>query len=343
MMSFKKYRLQDRDLDKVFQIVLSGLEENAELDVKREIVNSILPVDKYTLLHRFLSENEGLSTKLRLNSLPVFLDERTKYFSFVQYEEDQQAIKSILSLIPKYCPNIKTVDLRNLVIKSEIKENFKTFLKETTQMKSLRMSSCQRRCSCAIFELLLEDDFHLHDRDVQNGLLKIEYFDGWEVFDEFMCANLLKRLPNLKSFGPFQDLDSVISTFSDDDEIVQKLNNITEIGEDQTTLINLEYLAKFCPKAEKIHLCEPEKNVIKNLCKFEFLSELILFSEDSDFLSEVIYLLSAIGKQIKTLHLAFAHGIDPDPKIFHYLCPKLITLTIKHGISEFHVTLFTMT
>ena len=60
-----------------------------------------------------------------------------------------------------------------------------------------------------IYQLLLEDDFNLHDKDVQIGLLKIEYLDGWGL-SVSACAKLLKLLPNLKSLGLCQNLAEMI-------------------------------------------------------------------------------------------------------------------------------------
>ena len=133
IMSIKQ--LFEMDLDSIFENLLEGLEENVRLDEKRIIVNSILPIHKYKLLQRFLSEEEPLSETILVNCLSIFLDQRTKFFKFNRHTSDQSTIKSILEIITRYATNIETIDFRRLRIFPENKEQFKTFLKKSSQLK----------------------------------------------------------------------------------------------------------------------------------------------------------------------------------------------------------------
>ena len=42
----------------------------------------------------------------------------------------------------------------------------------------------------AIRELLLNEDYNLHDLDDKNGLLKIEYIDVFELIESELCQPL---------------------------------------------------------------------------------------------------------------------------------------------------------
>ena len=72
IMSFQRF--DDENMDRLFIILLEGLEENARFYEKRKLVNSILPMQKYKLLQRFVSREEELSQKNLLNLLPIFLE-----------------------------------------------------------------------------------------------------------------------------------------------------------------------------------------------------------------------------------------------------------------------------
>ena len=226
-----------------------------------------------------------------------------------------------MEIIPRYCRNIETTDFRSLWISPENKENFKTFLKQTTQLKSLRVKCDTYRC--AIGELLLQEDFNLHDEDVKIGLRKIKYICGND-FIASESARLLKLLPNLKGLGIFQKLSVVLPIVDDDDEIPQKLSKITEFYDTRTRLTSLECFSKFCPKAKNIFLSQPDKKVIENLWKFPLVTEIQIISDDPDYVSEIISLLNKIGKQIKILGLHTSYEIVViDPNIVHDLCPDL--------------------
>ena len=325
-MTSPRIRINDAELDRLFGILLKGLKENAELDEKKKIVNSILPVYKYKLLKRFLSDE----FELILNFLPIFLDERTKFLDFYRYLDYQPFVKSILELIPRYCPNIETVDFRNVWIKFENIENIKTFLRETTQLKSLRVI-CKENNNCAIHNLLLRNNFDQHDQNLKNGLLKIEFIDG-SGLRATACATLLNRLPNLKSFG-FLDLTMILHGIGDEDDL-KKLSNITEFFGFYTSLTSMESFVKFCPNANKITLLNPRNNVIGNLSRFPLLTTLTLqYVELTYFANELINLLKIIGKRIKRLSI-FSHvDLLPDSNILHELCPKLIKLDLlKHPL-----------
>ena len=326
IMSFHTNRFHDRELDRLYKILREGLEENTELDEKRKLVNSILPKQKYKLLQRFVSYEEDLSQALCLKYLPIFLDENTKFLGFKPGIYRQEIVKSIFELLPRYCPKIEIVDFRAILIKPENKENFKIFLKQTTQLKSLRVQ-CYFHNDCAIRQLLLEEDFNLHDQDVKSGLLKIEHIHGIYLTTSD-CVRLLKLLPNLKSLGRIQNLSVLLPIISDNEDIPKTLAKITEFSDKYTSLATLQCFSNFCPKAKHIFLTKPQKNVIENLRKFSLLTELVLDSEDPDFVSEVINLLNIIGKQIKILSLCCPAGIELDPNIFHNLCPNLVKLVI---------------
>ena len=327
IMPFHTNGLQGNELDKMFEILLNGLTNNARLDEKRKLVNSILPRDKCTLLQRFLSYEEGLTRRLRLNCLHIFLDERTKFFSFVQFSDDKSVVESVLRTIPRYCPNIETIDFTSLRITTPNKKLFLTVLKKSTQLKSLRVHCWGFNCKCVIYQLLLVDEFHLHDREVQNGLLKIDYIDGY-LLKPSACAKLLTLLPNLKSLGLRQELSSILPVYSNNEVIVNKLSNITEFGDNHTTLNSLECFSKVCQKVKKIALWYPQNYVLENLWKFPLLTELKLKCRGPDFVNELINLLTRIGRQIKILILNFSDWIVLDPNILHDLCPELVKLEI---------------
>ena len=315
------------DLDRLFETLLKGLEQNTGLDEMKEMVNSIHPVDKYTLLLRILSNKETLDEETRLNSLPIFLDERTKFFNFIQFSNNQRTIKSILELIPRCCPNIKTIDLRNFLIKSENKENFKRFLIETKSLKTLRVT-CGFAERCAIRQLLNEENFDRHHPDVRIGLLKIEYIFG--IFlNASECIRLLKLLPNLKTFGYGLNLAEVMPLYiDDDDQFINKLSNITQFYDDGTSLSTLEHLITFCPKLKGICLSNPNTHVLENLSKFPLLKKIVLECEDFVPIRELVELLKSIGNQIKTLIIVTTDNTPLDPKIFYDLCPKLVKFEI---------------
>ena len=318
-------------MDKLFEILLEGLEENAGLDEKRKLVNSMLPVHKYTLMQRFLWEYSWLSEENRLKCLPIFLDERTKYFDFVQISSNQNTIRHILEIIPRNCPNIETIDLRGLLITPEIKEFFKTFLKQTTSLKSLRVDCANYKTNCEIYHLLLENDFDLLDDDVKTGLLKIEHING-NGFSAAQCARLLKILPNLKSLGRLQSLDPLLTSYSNNDDILSKLSKITEFFLHNTNLTALEHFVKYCYNVKMLSLWFPGKKVIENLWKFPLLTKIKVSADDPEFVSELINLLKKNGKQITYLNLDISNKMRIDYNVLHELCPKLVYLTIMNSI-----------
>ena len=324
-MNFVARPFEER-MDRLFKFLLLKLKEKADLQEMKEFVNSFLPVDKYRLLSRFLSERENLSQIIILRCLQVFLDERTKFLNFGRILENQEIIKCILKIIPKYCPNIKTIDFRNVFFYSESRESFKTFLKQNPGIKSLWVN-----CStdnCAIYQLLFEEEFNLHDQVVKDGLLKIEIIDGVHLSPSD-CARLLKLLPNLKSLGIFQTLGPLLlPAYSEDEEIANKLNKLTEICLNDATLTCLECFVKLCPNAKSISLNWPERNVLENLRQFPFLNEIRLYSTDLHIVTELYTLLKIIGKQIKSLSIIFPDEDQLDVEILEELCPEIIRLEI---------------
>ena len=318
------------EMDELFEFLLDGLEENAGLEVKIQKVNSIQPADKYKLLHKFLSHEE-LSEQIRLNCLPIFLDERTKFFDFVQVTDSQSTVKSILDIIPRYCPNIKTVDFRGLWIKTENIENFKLFLKQTPQLKSLRVQCYGWEFTniCGMYQLLFEDDFNLHDCDVKSGLLKIDYINGMD-FCPLECAQLLDTLPNLKSLGIEQRICPILFYYIERDHVMNKLYKFTEFYDKGTSLYYFRALIELCPNAKMICLRDPGVHVIKNLSEFPLLSGISLIFENDNQSRELIQLLETIGNQIKFLEILTLNTSLLDPKIIHEFCPKLNTFKINH-------------
>ena len=313
------------ELDKEYKTLLKGLEDNSALDEKRKIVNSMRPWDKYKLMSRFLSD-ESLASNLCLNYLPIFLDERTKFFKCVQITQNQSEIKSIFEIISKYCPNIKKLDFRNVYIDSQNKENFKHFLKISKQIKSLCLK-CRLSDCCAIYQILLQEDFDLQDRDVQMGLQKIEYINGWFLTTS-ECITLLKLLPNLKGLGMWQEFGSILYSYIDYDYDLNRLMNITEFCDRFTNLKTLELLVKYCPNVTRISLEFPEECVIENLFKFSLLTDICIYSRHFD---EIMNLIEIMGRRIKKLHI-ISDEFHINPSIIHELCPKLISFQISDEI-----------
>ena len=320
---------RNMDLDKVFGILREGLNENTRLGEMRQIVEYMLPVDKYRLMSRFLSRDQGFSMNERLNSLPIFLDENTTFFNFVQGTTCQSSIYSILELIPRYSPNIETIDFGNLWIESENKENFKNILKNSKKLKSLRVR-CLSSDDCAINQLLLQEDFDLQDKDVQIGLQKIEYIYAVGLFLS-QSTKLLKVLPNLKSIGNYQELGPILSSYIDNDDDLNRFMIITEFADRYTNSTTLEYFVKYCPNTKRITLMWPDRNVIENLSKFPLLTDICIHTE---YFDQIMNLIIKIGKQIKKLDLkTYGHYYDPD--ILHELCPELLLLETNENIYRF--------
>ena len=332
-MVFQPKKLDEMGLDKLSKIFLAGLDENSRLNEKREFVNSILPVYKYKLLQMLLS-NKQLSEKHRLNCLSIFLDKRTMYFDFVQHTCNQLTVTSIFEIIPSYCPNIETINFINVRITIYNKENFKILLKQCTSLQS-RWVMCLGVGDCAISRLLVIEDFELHDRDVQIGLLKIQHIEGY-FLDKKSCAKLLNLLPNLKTLGIFQIIGPAVSCYinSNYDKRVLKITQFYDMG---TSLDSLQNLVKYCPETERIALDKPQKNVIQNLWKFPLLKVLKIYHPYLD-VDEVTNLLKEIGNQLQILILfTLGDSISQfDPIILQNLCPKLEYLKINSTIYISH-------
>ena len=100
-----------------------------------------------------------------------------------------------------------------------------------------------------IRELLLKEDFNLHDQDVKRGLLKIDYIDGWVLYrSEYI--RFLNILSNLKSLSMCTKL-SLLFTIREDEVIPRKISNITDFHDCRTSLKYLYHFSKLCPKAKK--------------------------------------------------------------------------------------------
>ena len=194
-----------------------GQKKTLDWNEKRKIVNSILPVHKYKLLHSFLSKGRHNDQVLILNCLPIFLDERTTFLGFERLIYDQLIVKSILEIIPRYCPIFEMIDFRQFRIDSINKKNFEIFLKKSTQLKYLQV--CCHNNNCAIFQIL--ENFALYDPEVQSGCLKIEQING-AMIEASEGVRFLKLLPNLKSLG-LHELGRLIKSYSEDEVIRKKI------------------------------------------------------------------------------------------------------------------------
>lgn len=332
-MNFQQNKLQDVDLDSIFQILLEGMEEGAELDVKRKIVNSILPLHKYALLKRFLSNEEEISPKVRLLSLDIFLDDRTKYFNFGSAVTSENDVQYILSVLSKNCPNIETIDMNELTINNTT--HIKTLI--TILLQARRLKSLKVNCSpidCAWYALLIDYFFAL-DYELKDALRKIEYIDTRDL-SKSQRARLIIFLPNLKSLGLVQPLFPVISSYKHNDKLIDHLYNITEFMDKCTTIQTLVSLSKFCPKAKTIHLRFPKENVIGNLWRFPSLTQIGVNSLEPDFVNELISVLKKIGKQIEILCIIYPPEIHQlDLNYWHKLCPNLDKLFINNELTSF--------
>ena len=315
-------------LDQAYQILLRKVNENAELDEMKKMVNSILPVKKYSLMHKFLAEEQMLSEEIRLKCLSIFLDENTNFFSFLQYTTDQNTIRSILEIIPRCSPNIKIVDFRCLNINSETKESFKSFLRQMPRLLSLKVK-CLRddeSDSCAIKELLLDEDFSQHDDHIRKGLLKINFIDGFFLTPSD-CAKLLNLLPNLESVGISQKLGPGLSDYiqtNNSDRILK----ITEIHDSETTMTSLNEFLRFCPNTKRIFLLSPDQEVLENLWKFPSLIDIKLFQFNFN-LSSLNVLIQKNGRRIKKLDISCFNDIETEPHNYLVLFPELKFLRIK--------------
>ena len=178
-------------------------------------------------------------------------------FDFIRFTIHQPIIKSILEILPRYCPNIETIDFRYVSINCENRENFKNLLKNIKHLKSLRVK-CRAFNYCAINQILLQEDFDLHDRDLQIELQKIEYINGMNMSPS-QCIKLFKLLPNLKSFGMSQSLGPIVSSCIDNDNDLNRFMTMTEFADQYTNSTTLDLFVKYCPNAKRIFLYLQEK------------------------------------------------------------------------------------
>ena len=165
-------------------------------------------------------------------------------------------------MIPRYSPNIETMNLTRMRLSSEHRENFITLMKSCACLKSLRVN-CGVVERCLIKELLISDDFNLHDHHLQNALQKIDYL-GCYLHNPRKGAQLLKLLHNLKSLEGIC-FGRVLSQYIKKCRPAEKKLNITKIMDIKTTISSLENFTKFCPKIKSIHLICPQNGVIINL------------------------------------------------------------------------------
>ena len=119
-----------RDLEQSFQFLR---DENFQLVSKRDHVNSLDPLDKNKLLKMFLSIEKRLSVETRVNCLPIFLDNRSKYFGFIQEIWLTRSTKWTHYLvhfrnhIKSHRSTIETIDFRSLSIRTDDIEQLKCY------------------------------------------------------------------------------------------------------------------------------------------------------------------------------------------------------------------------
>ena len=284
---------EEISIDKQFNILLEWLNKNPRLQDRRNIRNLLLHEEKEKLLQRFLSNEEMLSEQIRVNCLPIFLDNKTKSFSFHRGSNNQKIIKIIFKMLTQYSPNIEILDLKNLEIHHENKEALKALLRKLKHLKSLRVPCGD--LGCTIRQILLREDFTRQEKIIKTQLQKIEYIYGFWL-SESDCAKLLNILPNLKSFGLNQSFGSFVNYYP------KTLNNIIEFSDRYTNLSTLELFIKCCPNAEEISLILPKKGVIENLWRFPLLTRINLHFEDPSHVTELVHLFKITAGRIIQLN-----------------------------------------
>ena len=266
---------------------------------------------------------QPLNEELRVNSLHNFLNEGTRYFDFGGSCYHDRSIKSILEMIPRISPNIETINFTRMRLNSDHKEMFITLFKTCRNLKSLRVN-CGVVNRCLIKELLIKDDFTLHDQDLQNALKKIDHL-GCYMHKPKHGAQLLKLLPNLKSlegtcFGP------VLSDYVTTCAPAGMALNITKIMDIKTSYNTFENFFKFCPKLKSINLIHPGKKIIINLWKFPELVEINLSHFE---IKELKNLLKICGHKITKLKLKNKDISKINKRSIKKLCPGLEKLKIE--------------
>ena len=322
-MSFKPKTLEEAALEVVLDFFRNGLKQKSILDFKRKIANSLPPRIKSQLMQKLISDI-SLSDKLRLNCLEIFLNEKTKDFSFIQTPWDYPSGLSLIQMLPKLSPKIEKMNLSQIYMRPENKQDFRNLLKQCNNLKSLRVKCCPYEC--AIYQLLLTKEYDKLDRDVQIGLHKIEYINLDCRVNPADVAKLFKRLPELQGLGVFQDLGEGLSHYIDSYDHPNRTLNIVEIYDLNTSFETLENFAKFCPNANLISIDNPGEGVIENLHQFPLLSELHLYLFDTN---ELMRFLTQHGKKIKKLNLTNPlRRLNIDKSSLYSLCPELLELNM---------------
>lgn len=300
--------------------------QQQETDVKflKDFLSRLSP-DTNKLAMDSLINDSSLNDDEFLDFLNLYLDEKTKHFILRREPKSHKTSISILQIIPKLSPKIETIDFSRISFSSLLKEELINFLKKCKNLKTLNV--CSNSNKCALWKLLIDDDFAELDQNVQSGLEKIEYFKLTHNIKPKECTKLLRRLPNLNSFGKYQHrLSFVLSDYFNRYKLNIKTLNLTVIYDIETTNQTLDIFAKFCPKLTMISILKPRENVVENLWKFPLLSEIELFLYDG---IELENFLKKSGKEIRKLRL-FLTQCNHEfilSETFYDLCPKLIELT----------------
>lgn len=326
-MTFPHMSLKDAAFKIVSKKILYGLDkgwENPDLDLKKKYVKTLPPAIRNTLIDSFLSDRT-LSENTRLICAYLFLNENTKYFTFIQRNLLWSTKNVIIKMLLKFSREIESMDLSQFLIPIRYKEDLKNILKRNKNLESMRVR-CSARRPCAIFELLFIDDIDMHDEDVKIGLQKIKYLFGLKRYNKpEMCAKVLKFLPNLQCFGNIKlgkVINHYIDTYSPNKTL--KLSKICDVNTTKRTIKNF---AKLCPKTKFLSIKYPGKYVVKSFHKFPLLTEIELTGFNTNELMEY---LKKYGKQIRKLRLRnrCPWAKNYDKAIFYKFCPKLDQLKI---------------
>lgn len=323
--------LRHAAIDSLYKVLLSRMD--CHLHWCRQIVSS-LPVElKYPLLHRILSDRH-LTDHVRLQSLEIFLDQNTRFFSFIQMPLNHYPItKGIIEIIPTLCPNIETIDFTNLFFKSELKDKFKTLLKTCKNLQTLSLDI--HNFDDAIYELIFQD-FDTLDCDIQKGLGKIKTLLLHGNFRFSDLTQCLTRLPNLQSFGRNPLCGKALCHYNETYPSTSSKFNLIDICDHGTMLPTLEIFAKLCPQTKKLRLTRPDNIVVENLCKLQSLTELELYYFDSN---RLIKYLKQSGENITKLRL-FKDAWDIEKDLICELCPNLEELQLFKTFSQMMHYLF---
>lgn len=308
--------LQDAALEIMCKTIIVMLKINAYLYL-REMLNRLPSKMVSQMMFRILSDT-SLSEMIRLKSLNIFLNKYTKNFNFGQELKSNSAQKYIIKMISILSPNIETIDFHHFSIKTMYKKDFINLLIKCKNLKKLHVKCFPG--NCAIWELLIVEDFDKLDYNVQVGLQKIEALPLTFGTTGENCAKFLKFLPNLKTLGTRQFFHRPLSYYIHECEPQIRILNLTDIYDFATTLRNLENFVKYCPKVKLINLFKPDKKVVENLFKLPSLIQIELYYYDPN---ELLNYLKKCGKKIRRMELNNPIDYQIKCKTILKLCPNL--------------------